>query len=90
MKNFDLATLQPIPTRRQRDARDRERLAEAAHRKHCAKHKGRNHWRNWERRMMERAQAAEATIKNAMKDAAKFRHVAQVRAYWSGAREDHP
>ena len=87
---IDFANLQPLPLRRQKEACDRERLAEAAHRKKCAKHKGRNHWRNWERRKMALAKIAEGKIAGAKWLAARRRHVDQVRAYWEGLRSDHP
>jgi len=87
---IDFENLQPLPLRPQKDARDRERLAEAAHRKKCAKHKGRNHWRNWERRQMALAKIAEGKAKTAKWLADRRRHVDQVRAFWEGLRADHP
>lgn len=90
MKHIDLANMEVLPSRRQRDKMDRERLADAAHRKACAKHKGRNHWRNWERRMMALAAAAERRIKAARSDAARKRYGEQVRAYWADLRAKHP
>lgn len=69
---------------------DRERLAEIAHRKRCAKHKGRNHWRNWERRRMalEKKRAAEIAVAKQM--AADRRFMEAARSYWRGEREAHP
>ena len=46
---------------------DRETLAEIAYRKKCAKHKGRNHWLNWERRQMAKAKADAAMKAQAIK-----------------------
>lgn len=81
---------EPLPLRRQKDRFDRERLAEAALKKKCAKHKGRNHWRNWERRKMarEKAEAKAPVIAKAV--AAARRYHAEVRSYWRGLRADHP
>ena len=75
---------------RRRDPLDRERLADASHRKKCAKHKGRNHWRNWERRQMAAEKRAAAEAKTAIRQRVWTAYVEQVRAYWSGDRSDLP
>ena len=82
--------LEPLPLKRQRDAGDRERLAAVAHRNACAKHKGRNHWRNWERRAMISEKKAAAKVKAAVKLAAHHRHTERVRLYWLGEIDSHP
>lgn len=81
---------EPLPLRRQKDTQDRERLAEAAHRKRCAKHKGRNHWRNWERRKMLEEKKKKAKIAKGVIDAARSRYLKASRAYWSGESDSHP
>lgn len=87
---IDWKNLEPLPLKRQRDTRDRERLAENAHRKRAAKHKGRNHWANWERRQMLAAKKAEGK-KHGEKRQQVFRaYAAAVREYWRGLRTDHP
>lgn len=69
---------------------DRETLAEITHRKKCAKHKGRNHWRNWERRQMAKAKADAAKKTQVSKtEKLKLYHM-KVRAYWLGLRDDLP
>lgn len=87
---IDWKNLQPLPLRRQRDRQDRERLAEFSHRRRCAKHKGRNHWKNWERRQIEAEKRAKALAKVELKVAAHRRHVEAVRAYWAGSTDTHP
>jgi hypothetical protein len=87
---IDWKNLQPLPLSRQKDALDRERLAEIAHRKRCAKHRGRNHWRNWERRKMAAEQRKIATDKLAKSKAQHKRHVDLVRDYWAGLIDCHP
>jgi hypothetical protein len=81
---------QQMVSPRRRDPNDRERLAEAAHRKRCAKHKGRNHWANWERRQMAAEKRAAAEAKTEKRQRAWAAYVEQVRAYWSGDRRDLP
>lgn len=84
------APMEPLVTCRERDANDRERLAEASHRKRCAKHKGRNHWRNWERRRMAQLKAERMAPVIERAKAAHGRYRDAVRAFWSGERETHP
>lgn len=87
---IDWKTLAPLPLRRQKDALDRERLADAALKKKQAKHKGRNHWRNWERRQMAKIAADK---KQPMRDKAKVAHErykSAVRAFWNGEIDEHP
>lgn len=86
---IDWSNLEPLP-RKPRDPHGRERLAAVSHTRKAAKHKGRNHWKNWERRQMARAkrEAAEAGAKKA---AAKYgRYIDAVRAYWRGEIDAHP
>lgn len=79
-----------LVTRKASSLYDRETLAEAAHRKKCAKHKGRNHWRNWERRLMlKEKREAQAKITE-RKLSAYFDYRKQVRKYWQGSRPDMP
>ena len=77
-------------TRKPTPINDREALAEVTHRKRCAKHKGRNHWRNWERRLMAKEKREAADKSHQIKMAKINRHVEQVRAYWMGLRDDLP
>lgn len=79
-----------LPSVRRREVNDRERLADAAHRKQCAKHKGRNHWRNWERRKMAADASREAKAKADKAVQRVKAHHAEVAAYWRGERESHP
>lgn len=69
---------------------DRERLADVAHRKRCASHKGRNHWRNWERRMMAAEKKRLALAKLEAKKPALERYRDAVRDYWAGRRAALP
>lgn len=87
---IDLSALEPLPLRRQRDKMDRERLADIAHRKKRAKHKGRNHWRNWERRKMLAQAKAERGAKLDAKKPAMARYSDEVRRFWRGERGDMP
>lgn len=87
---IDFSTLEPLPLRRQRDKMDRERLAAVAHRAKCAKHKGRNHWRNWERRKMLAKAKADGLAKVEAKKPALARYSDEVRRYWRGERPDLP
>ncbi|HEY9219565.1 MAG TPA: hypothetical protein VIO94_16070 [Phenylobacterium sp.] len=87
---MDFIDAQMIGPRRKRDTQDRERLAEIAHRKSCAKHKGRNHWRNWERRRMAAEARKAALIAAASRSAKLSRYTEEVRAYWHGERSDMP
>lgn len=87
---IDWKNLEPLPVKRQRDARDRERLAEVAHRKRAAKHKGRNHWANWERRQMLAAKKAEGKKRGDKRHAIFRAYVVGVREYWGGLRPDCP
>lgn len=89
MRDLDFLAKQLIGPRRC-DPMDRERLAEIAHRKRCAKHKGRNHWRNWERRRMAREKAADGKAKADRSRHARERYIDEVRAFWLGLRPDHP
>ncbi len=75
---------------RHRDPTDRERVAAAALAKSRAKHKGRNHWRNWERRKMAAEARKVALAKVEVKKAAFGRYCDEVRVYWLGGRHDHP
>jgi len=87
---IDWNKLGPLPLRRQTDPASRERLAAASLAKKSAKHKGRNHWRNWERRQMAKAARAVGAAKQAAKRPAMRRYLAEVRAYWGGERADMP
>lgn len=87
---IDLSSLEPLPLRRQRDKMDRERLADIAHRKKCATHKGRNHWRNWEHRKMLAQKKAERAAKLDTKKPAMARYGDEVRRFWQGERDDMP
>ena len=87
---IDWKNLEPLPLRRQRDAAERERLADAARRAKCAKHKGRNHWANWARRKMIADAKKEARAKLEAKKPALKRYSAEVRNYWRGLRDDMP
>jgi hypothetical protein len=75
---------------RRRDPNDRERLAAAALAAKRAKHKGRNHWRNWERRQMAAEKRWASLAKVEKRKAAFGRYVEEVRAYWRGDRPDLP
>jgi hypothetical protein len=86
---IDWNNLSELP-RKIRDPHDRERLAQAALAKKAAKHKGRNHWRNWERRKMALDAKRAAAARNDKKLAKVRAHKDQVRAYWSGLRDEHP
>ena len=68
---------------------DRERLAENSLRRKAAKHKGRNHWANWERRMMKQATQKSHKIAAAISLAKRRKFLAQARQYWRGSG-DHP
>ena len=65
-------------------------MAAAALAKSRAKHKGRNHWRNWERRLMAAEARRAAEEKTARKAATWARYRDEVRAFWRSARSDHP
>ena len=87
---IDFAALEPLPLRRQRDKLDRERLAQSAHLAKCAKHKGLNHWRNWERRKMLAKAKTDGLAKIEAKKPALTRYADEVRRYWRGDRPDMP
>lgn len=75
---------------RKRNGLDRERLAAISHTQKAAKHKGRNHWRNWERRKMAAEKRKAALAKVEKRNAAFVRYVEATRAYWRGERPDLP
>lgn len=75
---------------RKRDPLDRERVAAAALARSRAKHKGRNHWRNWERRQMALEARRNALSTAATKKARFERYCDEVRSFWRGLRPDHP
>lgn len=75
---------------RKRDVSDRERLASAALAKKRAKHKGRCHWRNWERRQMALAKKKADEAVNAKRSVVIGRYLDEARAYWRGDRTDLP
>jgi hypothetical protein len=78
-----------LPVRR-KDKTDRERLAKASHLKKTAKHRGRNHWKNWERRHVAKTKAglAKKCSNKNLSSLRKFRDA--VRAYWNGEKDEHP
>lgn len=75
---------------RKRTELDRERLAAVAHSRAAAKHKGRNHWRNWERRQMAAEKRRAAMEKLTVKQSVFDRYKRAARAYWAGETEAHP
>jgi hypothetical protein len=79
-----------LPIKRQRDVMDRERLAMNSLKRKAAKHKGRNHWRNWERRQMAEAKKRASAITNATKLSAAAKILDQTRDYWRGLHDEHP
>lgn len=87
---MDFIDQQLVGPRRARDLNERERLAEAAHRRACAKHKGRNHWRNWERRRALAVAKKVADAKVELKAVRYARYTDAVRDYWRGLRDAHP
>lgn len=86
---IDWKNLEPLP-RKRRDGSDRERLAEISHTRKAAKHKGRNHWRNWERRQMAKAKREAAETKVSKAQAKAARYIEAVKAYWRGEIDQHP
>lgn len=86
---IDWKNLEPLP-RKPRQLHPREMLAIASHKKKCAKHAGRNHLRNWERRAEEKLKKR-AREKEERRKALNYRgYLNLVRAYWSGEIDEHP
>jgi len=71
----------------QRD--DRERLAEASYRKRAAQHKGRAHFRAFQKRQRAAARRKAGEEKAARNRVIYGRYVERVRAFWAGLG-DHP
>lgn len=77
-------------SRPRREDRGRERLAEFSFCRAKAKHKGRNHWRNWERRMMAAAKKSKAKAKAEKRAVEVSGYLDEARSYWRGDRPDLP
>lgn len=86
---IDWQNLPPLP-RKKPDGATREDAAERLFRDHKAKHNGRNHIRNWERRQIARAAAMEARKRADKATARARRFIDAVRAYWKGDTDEHP
>jgi hypothetical protein len=89
MEKIDWKNLESLPLKRQLGL-DREHLAAVSHTRKAAKHKGRNHWRNWERRQMTKAKKTEAAKRDLAKQPSLARYRDAVRAYWRGEADQHP
>lgn len=89
-ERIDWENLQTLPRRNRLDGASREDLAARRFNLQKAKHKGRCHLSNQKRRQISKAQAEVQAQKNAAKDTRYRTFKDQVRAFWTGALDEHP